>query len=118
MSVFLKCGNRGMCDRTPLRLFYSYLIGLLPSRQNGCRETAIWRNDSTLNIKRFRGRFRSGGQFIDKFLYYINCVGLNQNCSFKPFRPVGQLYNHLCPSWIRGGVEDEAETTRNQHAGA
>ena len=39
----------------------------------------ILRSKSTLNIKGFGGRFGNGAQYIDKFVYYINNVGLKEN---------------------------------------
>ena len=55
-------------------MIFSHNIG-----QNRCREMAIYRNDSTPNIKRFCGGFWNRARFIEKILYYIIRVGLNQN---------------------------------------
>jgi len=58
-----------------------------------CREMAILRHDSTLDIKGLWGGFGKDARSIEKILYYISCVGLIESVLLNLSSLVGQKEN-------------------------
>jgi hypothetical protein len=58
--------------------------------QNKLRRMVILSHNSTWGIKNTRRRFWNGAQFIEKFLYYIESVGLNESALLNLLLSLGQ----------------------------
>jgi hypothetical protein len=70
--------------------------------ENQVRRTSILSHNPTQGIKRLPRSFLKGVQIIDKFLYYINRVDLNQSVLLNLSLRGGQLYK---PPFYRRGVQ-------------